>query len=392
MRNSFDEMINRTGTNSAKFDEMMAKYGNDVMCLSVADMDFQVPKPIVDEFKKVVEHGIFGYTIMPDNYEELVKNWMRQQYNCLVETDWILFSPRINMAANMIVETFTKPGDKIMVHTPAYPALSNAILKYDREMVELPLVFHNNKWVMDFEMMENQISPSVKMIILCNPHNPTGRVWDKQELVRLANFCKAHDLLIVSDDIHGDIVRSDIKYTPILNVDPALQERTIILQSITKTFNIPGLILSNIIIPNPVLREELKETIDRWGLHNPNIFAAAVLEPAYTQCNEWLQEVNAYIWDNHEFMVAYFKKHMPLFEAYVPESTFLSWVCYKKTNCTEKEIENLFLKEAKVSIYMGSHFGEKWEGYIRINVATSRKYLEQALERIKATYEKILLF
>uniref|UniRef100_UPI000B164F4E aminotransferase class I/II-fold pyridoxal phosphate-dependent enzyme n=1 Tax=Clostridium sp. NkU-1 TaxID=1095009 RepID=UPI000B164F4E len=211
MERFFDEVISRRGTNCAKYDEMDAKYGEDVLHCGVADMDFRAPEPIREACKKLVEHGIFGYTNLPSCYPGVVGEWIRREYGCEVEDEWILFSPRINIGLNMAVETFTKPGDKIIVHMPAYPALTEAVEKHNRIILESPLKWDGVRWNMNFSELEGQMDGSVKMMILCNPQNPTGRVWEAGELKVVERFCIEYDLLLLSDEIHADIVREGKK-------------------------------------------------------------------------------------------------------------------------------------------------------------------------------------
>jgi len=382
----FNKNIDRTGTNSAKYDEMNDRLGNHLIHCGVADMDFASPEPIITALNKVVQHGIFGYTNLPANYACLVQEWMLHQYSCPIETDWVVFSPRINIALNIIVETLTNPGDKILVHAPAYPALTSAVMGYGRRLIESPLIFDGSHWKMNFEQMEQQIDSSVKMILLCNPHNPTGRVWTYEELKQLADLCITHDLLLVTDDIHSDIVRVKGSYTPVFQISEQIKTHSIICNSITKTFNVPGIILSNMIIPNETLREQIKSHIHRLGLHNPNIFAAAIIEPAYKECVPWLCKANKYLWENQDFLYKFVKERLPLFDISIPEATYLSWISFKQTGCSDSDMETFFLQKAKVGVYMGSHFGTSGKGFIRINVATPRGRLEELLLRIAKAY------
>lgn len=389
MAYDFDTVLDRRGTNCAKFDEMDWKYGPGLMHLGVADMDFRSPQPILDAFSQVVEKGVFGYTVLPQNYPALVRQWMQRRYDCAIQEEWVLFSPRINMAANMAVETFTQPGDGILLHTPAYTALQAAISKYGRRTVESPLVFRDGEYQMDFEQMEQLCDESVKMLIFCNPQNPTCRVWRREELERLADFCCRHNLLVISDEIHGDIVPEGTRHTSLLSLGEDMNQRTILCNSITKTFNVPGVIFSNVIIPNPDIRRRMAETIDRWGLHNPTIFAAAMLEPAYTQCDDWLREVNRYIRANYDYLAGFIRDHLPGLKLMPSEGTYLAWINTSQLGMPEEELERFFLEKARVSVYMGSRYSQNTRDFIRINLACSRAYLTQALEQIKEHWHLI---
>ena len=395
MKYDFDEQIDRRNTNSAKFDEMDALFGSDVMHLGVADMDYRSPKPIIEAMQNIVEKGVFGYTIWPENYEELVSQWMKRRYEQETKTEWVVFSPRINMALNMAVETFTNEGDGIVLHTPAYTALQNAVEKYHRVMIESPLVLENGRYKMDFQQLRRNLDEKkaqgvcAKIMLLCNPHNPTGRVWEIEELQQVVDICKEYDLLLISDEIHEDFVKKGHKFVSCLHFQEDLQGRMIVCNSITKTFNVPGVILSNLLIPDQGIRERMKETMDRWGLHNPNIFAAGIMEAAYTQCDEWIKQVNAYLDENYEFLKKYLEKNMPELEVIPSEGTYMAWVQTEKLQISPEELEKFFIEDAKVSVYMGSRYGKHTDSFIRINIATSRSYLQEALERIRAQYYKI---
>lgn len=395
MKYDFDEQIDRRNTNSAKFDEMDALFGSDVMHLGVADMDYRSPKPIIEAMQNIVEKGVFGYTIWPENYEELVSQWMKRRYGQETKNEWVVFSPRINMALNMAVETFTNEGDGIVLHTPAYTALQNAVEKYHRVMIESPLVLENGRYKMDFQQLRRNLDEKkaqgvcAKIMLLCNPHNPTGRVWEIEELQQVVNICKEYDLLLISDEIHEDFVKKGHKFVSCLRFQEDLQGRMIVCNSITKTFNVPGVILSNLLIPDQGIRERMKETMDRWGLHNPNIFAAGIMEAAYTQCDEWIEQVNAYLDENYEFLKKYLEKNMPELEVIPSEGTYMAWVQTEKLQISPEELEKFFIEDAKVSVYMGSRYGKHTDSFIRINIATSRSYLQEALERIRAQYYKI---
>lgn len=395
MKYDFDEQIDRRNTNSAKFDEMDALFGSDVMHLGVADMDYRSPKPIIEAMQNIIEKGVFGYTIWPENYEELVSQWMKRRYEQETKTEWVVFSPRINMALNMAVETFTNEGDGIVLHTPAYTALQNAVEKYNRVMIESPLVLENGRYKMDFQQLRRTLDEKkaqgvcAKIMLLCNPHNPTGRVWEIEELQQVVDICKEYDLLLISDEIHEDFVKKGHKFVSCLHFQEDLQGRMIVCNSITKTFNVPGVILSNLLIPDQGIRERMKETMDRWGLHNPNIFAAGIMEAAYTQCDEWIEQVNAYLDENYEFLKKYLEKNMPELEVIPSEGTYMAWVQTEKLQISPEELEKFFIEDAKVSVYMGSRYGKHTDSFIRINIATSRSYLQEALERIRAQYYKI---
>lgn len=395
MKYNFDERIDRKHTNSAKFDEMDALFGSDVMHLGVADMDYRSPEPILRAMRDIVEKGVFGYTVLPEHYKELVCQWMRRRYDAAVNPEWIVFSPRINMALNMAVETFTNQGDGIVLHTPAYTALQAAVEKYGRRMIESPLVLINGRYRMDFEQLKKELDDSlmqgiqVRIMLLCNPHNPTGRVWEKEELEQIAEICRKYSLLLIADEIHADFIKKENKFVSSLEFTEILDGKIIVCNSITKTFNVPGVILSNMIIPDRGIREEMKKTADRWGLHNPNIFAAGILEAAYTECDEWISQVNDYLEGNYRMLSDYLRDYMPAFELIPSEGTYMAWINTGNLQVEPESLERFFIRDAKVSVYMGSRYGRHTESFIRINIATSRAYLLEALERIRSKYHLI---
>ena len=395
MKYNFDEIIDRRNTNCAKFDEMDALYGSDVMHLGVADMDYRSPQPILDAMEDIVKKGVFGYTICPDNYEDLVKGWMQRKYNVTIDPEWVVFSPRINMAMNMAVETFTNDGDGIVLHTPAYTALQNAVEKYKRKMIESPLVLENGSYHMDFAQLRREIEEAnangthVKMMLLCNPHNPTGRVWRPEELFEIAKICREYDLLLLADEIHEDFIKKDYQFTSMLNWIDELNGKLIVCNSVTKTVNVPGVILSNMIIPDDGIRSKMMEIKDRWGLHNPTIFAAGIMEAAYTKCDDWIEEVNRYIEGNYNLLEDYFEQNMPKFHVIFSEGTYMAWIDAKDVGMTPAELERFFIEDARVSVYMGDRYGKNTDSFIRINVATSRVYLKEALDKVKKQYDRV---
>lgn len=386
MKMNFDEVIDRYNTNCAKWDETREKYGDGLIHLGVADMDFKSPEPILEELRKATEHGVFGYTVLNENYFRVTMDWMKRKYDWDIERDWIVFCPRISVAVSLILQTLTNEGDGVIVQSPGYSPLRDAVVKNNRRLVSSPLKLEDGKYHMDFEDLEKRVDSSVKVFILCSPHNPVGRVWTRDELLRLGEFCIKHDLIIISDEIHADMLYSGYKHYPMASLSKELQNRTILCSSITKTFNVPGIILSNLIIPNEIIRNRVKAMIDRCGIHNPNIFSVPVLEAAYTRCDDWLQEVLKYIEDNYNYVENYLKENMPKLKIIKPQGTYLLWIDCRELGLSDEELEDLFINKAKVGIYLGSVFGPEGRGFIRMNIGTSRKNLEEALERVKRVY------
>lgn len=386
----FDTVIDRRGTNCGKWDTMDQKYGrSDLIHLGVADMDFPSPKPICDVVHQCADHGIFGYTDLGDDFYEGFIAWEKRMHNVDVRREEIVFCPRINISAGLCVGAFTKEGEEVLLHTPAYGPLYEAISKNGRKVVKCGLKSQNGKYTMDLEKMEQQITDKTKMLLLCSPHNPVGRVWTKEELEAVGEFCIKHELLLFVDEIHGDITASGVEFVSALSLSEEVRKRLIVASSPTKTFNIPGFILSYLIIPNEEYRNVIKKEIDRVGMHNPTIFSAAVVGCAYEQCDEWYKAMLSYIDENDQFTREYFAAKMPEFYIYPREGTYLLWMDYKKLGCEEAELEKWFLEKAKVSVYMGTVFQEEGRGCIRVNIASPRKLLKEAYDRMYAVYKEI---
>lgn len=390
MKINFDEWNERRNTNCGKWDTMDKKYQKEGMLhLGVADMDFRSPKQIIDAFQDILDKGIFGYTDLSDRFYENIREWMRQKHQAEVSREEIVFCPRINVSSSICVETFTEEMDEVIINTPAYGPLYQAVVKNHRKVVESPLILENGSYKIDFAHLESVVTDKTKMFILCSPHNPVGRVWTREELEEVGAFCKKHDLLLFVDEIHGDIVAEGVTFTTALTLSETVRERLIVATSLTKTFNVPGVIVSYMIVPNEEIRSRIAQTIDRIGMHNPTIFAVAAVEHGYMECEEWYQQMLDYVNENEKFTREFFAEHFPEFEILERQGTYLLWISYEKLGITEEELEKWFLEKANVSVYMGSVFGNQGRGFIRLNIASPRTMLKEAYERMAAVYSEI---
>lgn len=386
----FDEVVNRRNTNCGKWDTMDQKYGKkDMIHLGVADMDFKAPDAILNSLHDVLNMGVLGYTDPSDKFFESIQRWYRKQHGMEISREWIVFCPRINISAGICVDTLTKEGDSVMIHTPAYGPLQNAIIKNERNIVTSPLKREGDRYSLDLEQMEKAADAHTKMLIMCNPHNPTTRAWEREELAQVAEFCKAHDMVLFCDEIHGDLMAGGRKHQTMLSVTDDVNDRLILASSPAKTFNIPGVIVSYLIVPNPELRAQIEKTIDRIGMHNPTIFAVTALETAYNDCDDWYEAVKEYLDENERFTREYFSKYFPELHMLPREGTYLMWIDYQATGLSEQEMERWFLDEANVSVYMGGVFGKDGEGYIRLNIASPRSVLEEAYDRMRAAWPNL---
>lgn len=390
MKINFDEWNERRNTNCGKWDTMDKKYQKEGMLhLGVADMDFKSPRQIIDAFQDILDKGIFGYTDLSDKFYENIQDWMKKKHQAEVTKEEIVFCPRINVSSSICVDTLTEETDEVIINTPAYGPLYQAIVKNNRKVVESPLKFENGHYKIDFAHLESVITDKTKMFILCSPHNPVGRVWTREELEEVGTFCKKHDLILFVDKIHGDIVAEGVTFTTALTLSDTVRERLIVTTSLTKTFNVPGVIVSYMMIPNEEIRNRIRQSIDRIGMHNPTIFAVAAVEHGYMECEEWYEEMLAYINENERFTRAFFAEHFPGFEILEREGTYLLWISYEKLGITEEELESWFLNKANVSVYMGSVFGDAGRGFIRLNIASPRAMLKEAFERMAAVYGEL---
>lgn len=381
MENTFDRSISRLGTNSAKWDGTVSTYGHDVIPLSVADMDFQVPEQVLAEAVDLAKHGIFGYTELNPPYYAAVQHWLSKRYQWDVPVESIVFSPRIIQAVSLIIQEFTALGDSIMMHTPAYQPIAGTVGLNDRKFVGSPLKLINGRYEMDYDHMEKCMKEGIKLLILCSPHNPTGRVWTRIELARMAELCVQYDVLIVSDDIHADFVREGQEHTVIARLNEQVAMRSFICTSPGKTFNLASMEIANIIIPNPMHRQRFQHSLKKAGIHNPIFFAPRLLEVAYTACEDWLQELKDYIEGNLQYVTGFIQEQLPQLTIIEPEGTYLLWVDYRQLTTDEEKLKQLFL-EARVMVSFGSSFGAEGEGFIRLNLASPRAVLEESLKRI----------
>lgn len=386
----FDTIVDRRNTNCGRWDTMDKKYGsNELIHLGVADMDFRAPQPIIDGFQQCVDHGIFGYTDLNEAFYDSFISWMKRKHAADVKKEEILFCPRINISSSVCVETFTQPGDSVIINTPAYGPLYNAIVKNNRDVLESRLILENDRYRINLDHLEEIITPNTKLFILCSPHNPVGRVWTKEELTEIGEFCVRHHLILFSDEIHGDITAQGTHFVSTLSLQEEIRQLLVVAASPTKTFNIPGVILSYLVIPNGELRKKIQDDIDRIGMHNPTIFAVTAAKKAYTECDDWYDAVTDYINENEAYTRSYFAEHMPEFHIYPREGTYLLWMDYSRLNCTEEELEKWFIEKAHVGVYMGTVFREEGRGCIRVNIASPRKLLEQAYGQMASVYDAL---
>ncbi len=379
---NFDEIINRKGTNSIKWDHLDDAFGNsDLLPLWVADMDFKSPPAILEAMKEVAEHGVYGYVKPKSDYFDAVRGWMKRQFDWNVEAEWIHFVPGIVPAIALAVNTFTEPGDGVIIQQPVYHPFINVTKDAGRQVINNRLIEMEDGYVIDFEDLEQKAAkPEAKMMILCSPHNPVGRVWRKEELQRIVEICDRHDILLISDEIHQDLVYSGHEHTPIAKLGTETS-KIVTCTAPSKTFNIAGLFASNIIISNAQVGKTFAEALEKMHLM-PSPFAIRGVIAAYEEGEPWLKALMAYLTDNVDFVEAYLKKHLPKVRFFRPGATFLLWLDFREYAFTADELERIITEEAQLALNKGWMFGKEGAGHMRLNIGCPRDILKEALDRL----------
>jgi cystathionine beta-lyase len=381
---NFDEPVRREGTNCIKYDLRQDTFGvKDVIPMWVADMDFNTPDFIVKALQGRLNHEIFGYSFRSPDYFLSIINWLNSRHNWKVEKEWISFSPGIVPALNFCTLAFTQPGDNIIVQPPVYFPFFSAAESHGRKLIYNRLIESDGKWIMDYDSLIAEIDDKTKMIIICNPHNPIGRVWSPDELTRLAEICLKHNILILSDEIHCDLVLPGFSHTPIASLSEQIAEITITCIAPSKTFNLAGLSTSSLIISNPVLRKSFNRIVENLHLGNGNIFGTVASIAAYSHGHQWLDALLDYIDHNIDFVVDYCRKMIPEIIPVQPEATYMVWLDCRKFGMPGKELQIFFVNKAGVGMNEGSTFGPGGEGFMRMNLATTHQTVMSAMEQIE---------
>jgi len=387
---NFDKIINRRGTKSAKWDNLKSLYGDEeLLPLWVADMDFEAPPEVIKALTERAEHGVYGYTFISDEYCEAVRGWMKRRHNWQIEKEWILYTPGVVPAISYAIKAFTQPRDKIIIQTPVYHPFYHTIEENERYIVKNPLVYRDGQYHMDLENLERIIDDSVKMLILCSPHNPVGRVWTKEELTKLAEICLKYDILVVSDEIHFDIVYKGHKHTVFATLSDEISQNCVVLTAPSKTFNLAGLKVSNAIIPNEILRMKFRKELNKDHITAPNVFGERAMIAAYNHSEGWLDELLEYLEGNRDFFVEYMEKNIPKLKPIKPEGTYLVWVDCTELGMNPKELRDFFVNKCKLALNDGHMFGEEGSTFQRFNIGCPRSLLEEALHRIEVAVKNL---
>ena len=385
----FDTVINRRGTNSYKWDIVKEE---DVIPLWVADMDFKAAPAILEALKKRVEHGVFGYTLVPDSYYEAIINWFARRHNWQIDRSWIIYTTGVVPAVSCAIKALTLPGEKVLIQTPDYNCFFSSIKNNGCEVAENELVRRGDSYEVDFEDFERQCADEkTTVFLLCNPHNPAGRVWTKEELERMNDICLAHGVRVISDEIHCELVMPGHRFTPFAAISDACRDNSVVLNSPTKAFNIAGLQIANIICADPAMRRRIDRAVDINEVCDVNPFGVVALQAAYNESEEWLDSLNHYIWGNYLALKEFIAKELPRLEVARLEGTYLAWVDIKATGLTSDEAYEKLMKEGRVYVNSGTMYGRRaGEGYLRINLACPRATLLEGLKRMGGVLRQYL--
>lgn len=384
----FDHIYPRVDTDSVKWDSIKTTYGkDDLVPLWVADMDFMAPAPVIDALSNYTKRGLFGYSLVPDALYQAIFDWEKTHYGYSLEKEDILFSPGVVPSIGVAIQAYTKPGDSILIHDPVYHPFANMVKANERNLVTSPLEIEDGHFIMDLTDMEAKIKNNqVKMLILCNPHNPGGRVWTKAELIACGLLCQQYGVLVVSDEIHQDLVFAPHQHLSFHTLAPDFADFSIILTAATKTFNLAAVKLSMVYIKNKELRAAFQEVQSTTEQNTINTFGYVATQAAYEKGEPWRQDLLAYLAENSRYTEAFFKEHLPQVKVMAPEGTYLMWLDFRAYDLSPKALEDKLVQEAGVVLNNGAIFGNGGRGFMRLNLACPRETLAEGLERIRKVF------
>ena len=385
MKYNFDEVIDRSGNRAAKYDERRKNFGtDDVIPLWIADMDFRTAQPIIDACKAKAEEGIWGYTSRPDSYFEAYAGWQKRRNGWSIDTSLCSWSLGVVPALAALVKLFTGPNDKVLIQPPVYPEFYEVTEMVGRRVAENNMVQTENGWEVDFEDFERKVKdPLVKMFILCSPHNPLGKVWTREELERMLDICFANGVLVVSDEIHSDLIFHGKKHIPTAMVSEEAKSRVISCISGTKTFNLAGLQASTTVFPNMELKQIFDHYLSAMDIHRNNAFSSVAMEAAFNEGEEWLEQVLEYISGNFDYIQDYCAKYIPEIKPSVPDATYLVWLDCRALGMDDETLKEFMIRKAKLGLNPGSSFTRSLTGFMRLNAACPRSVIKKAMEQLR---------
>ncbi|MCL1911164.1 MAG: pyridoxal phosphate-dependent aminotransferase [Leptospirales bacterium] len=387
MKYDFDKIHERKGTYSFKWDSLEANYGDaNLLPLWVADMDFQSPREVIEAVTERARHGIYGYSFIGDDYYSAAVSWITKRHSWRIKPEWVLHSPKVVAALNTAIQAFSEPDDGVIIQQPVYHPFMTSITNNGRKILNNQLKFSENKYAIDFDDFEKKASLSnTKLFLLCSPHNPSGRVWTENELTKMADICLRHNIIIISDEIHSDLVFTGCRHIPIASISDKIAERTVSCYAPSKTFNLPGLESSFVVISSDELKKKMKRQFMRNSL-SANIFGPLAHTAAYTYGEEWLSQVMEYIESNYGFTKTFFENELPSVKVIEPEATYLLWLDFRSYKLSVEALRQKLRKEARVALNEGDIFGSGGEGFARLNIACPRSVLESGLKQIKSAF------
>lgn len=384
MGTNFDEIVERYNSGCRKWDNVVEIFGDaEVLPLWIADMDFASPPAVVRALQAKAIHGVYGYPAQQDTLHRSVQNWLRRRHRWEVDLDWICTAPGVVSSISAAVLSLTAPGDGIIIQPPVYPPFFACIRSNERKIVENPLKNVNGYYEIDFDDLETKIDQTVKMLILCSPHNPVGRVWRQDELRRLADICLKHNIVILADEIHHDLVFDSYHHIPMATLGADVADLTVTCVAASKTFNVAGLNTSFIITPDSVKRKKLDHLMQALEISKTTIFGGAATQAAYNESEEWLEQLRAYLSNNADFLVEYVGQHLPGVTVTKPEGTYLAWLDFRNLFSQPDQLKQFLIQEAKVGLNDGITFGSQGAGFARLNFGCPRSLIQQALRRIE---------
>lgn len=390
MKYDFDKIIDRSNTEAVKYQMRKPNFKTeDVIPLWVADMDFEGPRPVIDAIKARADHGIFGYNVLTKEYKDAVINWQKRRNNWDLSPELLGTSPGVVPALIPLIEMFSKEGDQILIQPPVYPQFANVIKNCDRKVLNNPLTEVDGLYFVDFEDLEEKLKKQPKLFILCHPHNPVGKVFNHDELKRMGELCVKYKVPLISDEIHSDLTLWGNKHIPMATISEEINDNTITCFSIGKTFNMAGLQFSSIYFNNLKNKEKFESFWNKIHVSSPSTFAQVGAIAAYNEGEDWLEQVKTYIENNIKYVYNYIQENIPAIKVKMPQSTFLMWLDFRGLNLDGEELTQFLIKEAKLGLNAGETFGEGYERFARLNVATPRSILEKAMDQLKNAVDKM---
>ncbi len=387
---NFDEIVPREETNCVKYDARdWAFRTNDVLPLWVADMDFRTPDFIIEALRERLNHEILGYTFKPDSYFDAIIGWMKRRHNWNIKKEWISSSPGVVAGLTLAIETYSKPGDEVIVQPPVYFPFFDCVKGTKRKLIENPLKIENDRYTFDFDDLKAKITENTKLLLLCNPQNPGGMVWTKEELTELSHICLENKVMVISDEIHSDLVFNGNKHIPFATLSDEAAKNCAILMAPSKTFNVAGLSTSLLVIPDKTKFARYERTLGVGHLGMGNIFGSIALENAYAKGDEWLEQLLKYLWQNYLLVKSYFNEKLPKVKVMPLEATYLVWLDFSAYKMNDEALSKFIVEKAKVGLNNGGRFGTGGDGWMRINIGCPKSVLQEGLEKLSIAFKNL---